>query len=141
MQGYQYEATDKGNTLSSASISLRGAATAVREQTARLRTAPALSSPYEGRWGALRTFLISGGTQWRVSGGSHEVSASQQCDKTKEHLTVAASQSARAALCLVASDSWSRTFVSGLANVAKSFNRAAHTGIAQVIRARFFAHH
>jgi hypothetical protein len=48
---------------------------------------------------------------------------------------VAASRSGRAPMCLMASDSWSRTFASGLANAARRFSCTAHTGDVQLIRA------
>ena len=48
---------------------------------------------------------------------------------------MAASQSGRAPVCLVASDSWSRTFASGLANAGTRFSSKAHIGDAQLIGA------
>jgi hypothetical protein len=44
-RGRQYEATNEGNTASSAFVSLRGGAATVGEQAARLETAPAIFRP------------------------------------------------------------------------------------------------
>ena len=43
--GAGYAATDEGNIASSVSVSLGGDAAAVGEETKRLRTTPAMSSP------------------------------------------------------------------------------------------------
>ena len=44
-RGRQYEATNEGNAVSSASISPRGGVATVEEQAAQLETAPAIFRP------------------------------------------------------------------------------------------------